>query len=654
MPRTSARPSPRRMPGASGALAPSPHGAQLAPPRAAVGRQHLAGIAAAGQLPVPQPPDLVGEAAQQLVFVRDQQDGRARRGAAGRAPRPRGRAPNASWRAKVCSMSSSGTGARSSASAGPSSRAGRGASTAPAAGCSVPAASRSSRPLPAPFSPDDPDHHAIGRGGIEIAQRRRGNAAEDERHEFPGYGEGRAGASSRVRWLAVSQRPLPAIARLIWSRQRHGRSQVLEQMRADWNRRAGEDAYYYVAFGRQQQDDDEFFATARDVVKMLDGRIEAPARPRRGARDRLRPRPPDAPAGRRLRRNPRRGRLRRDDPPRPRTAARIRPTPTRTAPPARTSRSSPTAIRFRLLLRRLPAHPQPRGGLPLSARGVARAQARRHPALPVQRPAAARQTVRHLERRAHHARRKSRVRARAKLPPAGAGRHLDAVHVDHLPQARRRRPRPRPPLPPSAASTTPSPAKPSRPMPATWRRSRCSIAGLPPDCDLNNLSVSVDDLPCRVAYIGPPAADGVTQVNAILPPGIRTGLLPVTAAGPFRRRRHAGLLRAGNAPAPSASSPPAPPCREWRRSPTASTCCSARVLRAASSRSGCWTWPIRTSSAPRSMAVRCAHSMPSAPIPPARRTNSISIFPKAPRRECTSCAFPRAARDLPPLSLEVL
>ncbi len=29
------------------------------------------------------------------------------------------------------------------------------------------------------------------------------------------------------------------------------------------------------------------------------------------------------------------------------------------------------------------------------------------------------------------------------------------------------------------------------------------IAGLPSDCDLNSLSVSVDDLPCRVAYIGP-------------------------------------------------------------------------------------------------------------------------------------------------------
>ena len=44
---------------------------------------------------------------------------------------------------------------------------------------------------------------------------------------------------------------------------------VLERMRADWNERADEDAYYYVAFGRREQEDEEFFATAADVVKGL-------------------------------------------------------------------------------------------------------------------------------------------------------------------------------------------------------------------------------------------------------------------------------------------------------------------------------------------------------------------------------------------------
>jgi SAM-dependent methyltransferase len=45
---------------------------------------------------------------------------------------------------------------------------------------------------------------------------------------------------------------------------------VLERMRADWNQRAGEDAYYYVAFGRREQDDEEFFATGDDLVKGLE------------------------------------------------------------------------------------------------------------------------------------------------------------------------------------------------------------------------------------------------------------------------------------------------------------------------------------------------------------------------------------------------
>src|SRR6185369_8644736 len=42
---------------------------------------------------------------------------------------------------------------------------------------------------------------------------------------------------------------------------------VLDRMRADWNQRASEDAYYYVAFGRREQDDEEFFSTAAEIVK---------------------------------------------------------------------------------------------------------------------------------------------------------------------------------------------------------------------------------------------------------------------------------------------------------------------------------------------------------------------------------------------------
>jgi ubiquinone/menaquinone biosynthesis C-methylase UbiE len=51
-------------------------------------------------------------------------------------------------------------------------------------------------------------------------------------------------------------------------------SDLSQQMRADWNERAIEDAYYYVAFGRKGQDDDEFFATAADVVRALEAELK--------------------------------------------------------------------------------------------------------------------------------------------------------------------------------------------------------------------------------------------------------------------------------------------------------------------------------------------------------------------------------------------
>src|SRR5262245_11709496 len=51
-------------------------------------------------------------------------------------------------------------------------------------------------------------------------------------------------------------------------------SDLLRKMRTDWNERAVEDAYYYVAFGRRGQEDDEFFATAADVVRALEAELK--------------------------------------------------------------------------------------------------------------------------------------------------------------------------------------------------------------------------------------------------------------------------------------------------------------------------------------------------------------------------------------------
>ncbi|HUA22288.1 MAG TPA: methyltransferase domain-containing protein [Bryobacteraceae bacterium] len=49
---------------------------------------------------------------------------------------------------------------------------------------------------------------------------------------------------------------------------------VSKQMREDWNRRAREDAHYYVAFGGRDQDEAEFDATAADVLKNLEAELK--------------------------------------------------------------------------------------------------------------------------------------------------------------------------------------------------------------------------------------------------------------------------------------------------------------------------------------------------------------------------------------------
>ena len=49
---------------------------------------------------------------------------------------------------------------------------------------------------------------------------------------------------------------------------------VRERMRDDWNKRAREDAHYYVAFGRRDQDAGEFLSTAADVIRDLEGELK--------------------------------------------------------------------------------------------------------------------------------------------------------------------------------------------------------------------------------------------------------------------------------------------------------------------------------------------------------------------------------------------
>jgi SAM-dependent methyltransferase len=60
---------------------------------------------------------------------------------------------------------------------------------------------------------------------------------------------------------------------------------VSDRMRADWNQRARDDAHFYVAFGGRDQTEEEFLATAADVLRSIEGQLKRlPAKANRRAR----------------------------------------------------------------------------------------------------------------------------------------------------------------------------------------------------------------------------------------------------------------------------------------------------------------------------------------------------------------------------------
>jgi hypothetical protein len=56
------------------------------------------------------------------------------------------------------------------------------------------------------------------------------------------------------------------------------------------------------------------------------------------------------------------------------------------------------------------------------------------------------------------------------------------------------------------------------------------IENLPPACDLNTLQVTIGGLPAFPCYIGRKEADGLQQLNVMLPELVETGLLPIMIA----------------------------------------------------------------------------------------------------------------------------
>lgn len=59
---------------------------------------------------------------------------------------------------------------------------------------------------------------------------------------------------------------------------------LIERMREDWNARAREDAHYWVAFGRRGQDEEEFQATAHEIARSLELELKRLPKPASEAR----------------------------------------------------------------------------------------------------------------------------------------------------------------------------------------------------------------------------------------------------------------------------------------------------------------------------------------------------------------------------------
>jgi SAM-dependent methyltransferase len=318
---------------------------------------------------------------------------------------------------------------------------------------------------------------------------------------------------------------------------------VLERMRADWNQRASEDAYYYVAFGRREQDDEEFFATAADVVRGLTAELKRLAK-----RD----------AALEIGCGP--GRLMRpmsrhfgeihgvDVSDEMIRLARERLRGIENAHPQVTPRSDlsmfPDAkfdfVYSYAVFQHIPSREVVFGYLReawrvLKPGGVIRCQLNGLPATAKQYDTWSGVRVSPDEIRDFARAQRFQLLALEDIwtqymwvtmrkssagPLVRSGwpaSHAQGMALRHITNA-----------------LTSEPAVPnSGPLAAI----SLSVANFPQDADLLNTTVTADGRDCRPVYIGPPAHDGVTQVNAILPEGIRTGIVPVTigaAAGAVR------------------------------------------------------------------------------------------------------------------------
>jgi len=297
-------------------------------------------------------------------------------------------------------------------------------------------------------------------------------------------------------------------------------------MREDWNRRAGEDAYYYVAFGRRGQEDDEFFATASDVVRSLVSELKRVSNRQAALEIGCGP-----------------GRLMRplarhfaeihgvdvSDEMIRMAAERLKDTPNAHAhrgtgsdlalfPDEAFDFVYSYAVFQHIPSREVVFQYLREARRVLKAGGILRCQINGLP--PHAQHYDTWSGVRITPEEIRDFTREQNLRLLAleqiwtqymwitcRKPGAAAGSVSGPAAIRNISNA--------------LTGEAVAPASGAMAALSLW------IENLPPGCDLNGLAVTADGLPCRGIFIGEPAADGVSQVNVALPDRIRTGLVPV-------------------------------------------------------------------------------------------------------------------------------
>jgi SAM-dependent methyltransferase len=390
---------------------------------------------------------------------------------------------------------------------------------------------------------------------------------------------------------------------------------VNERMRADWNARAREDAHYYVAFGGRDQDEESFLATAADVLRFLEGELKRfPAEARQPGLSALEigcgPGRLMKPLSRHFREihgvdvSDEMIRLARQ---------RLRDIPhahahvTNGASLVQFDAESFDFVYSYAVFQHIPSRDVVLEYMReirrvLKPGGIFRGQFNGlpHSAIP--------DTWSGVVFSADDIRRFARENSLQLLDLMGAGTQY-MWSTWRKPAARQPASDRKPVVHRITNAHSWEPVVPNR-----GRHAAISVwmKNLPAECDLNNLDVVIDGAPGALFYLGPPGAEGLQQVNAWLPEGVRTGLVPVEILWNRARLSEPATVRV---------IPAAPPVPR-----IVSITDGVNLVRKNASTTGLLKVQLEEISAPESISARIGDRM-------VERLEYLCVDPRAPRYE---------------------